>query len=181
MNAAKLLKLYRFPIPNISNEVGRTLTDSAARIIQAQCTLFTKEKYDIAVTLGNGKSLTNTGTQRAFEVTFRSLNGKDAYLCNCDVHCSFGIPCRHILALRQSRQEVMYSVEDVLPCWIGINDGAGGFPDVFGRIVEAAVSGRPNEDVVEVELDVFSNAAGAQFNELGVRFTAGLDLGREIV
>lgn len=67
VNAAKILKLHRFPIPEVSNVLGRTLTDFATRIFRAQCTLLTKEKYTIAVTLENGWSVTNNGTERIYE------------------------------------------------------------------------------------------------------------------
>lgn len=112
--------------------------------------------------------------------SLRNTNGKNSFLCGCYVNCSFGIPCRQILALRQLRSESHYSVDDVIPRWIPSDDGTGDTADAFGRVIEAAMSGRPNEDVLDDELDVFPNTAGAHFSELVVRFKAALDLRKEI-
>lgn len=124
VNAAKLLKLHRFPIQEIFNEVGRMPADFATSSFRAQCTLFTMENYDILLTIENEWSVTNKGTQILYKVSLRNDKRKASYLCGCYVNCSFGIPCRHILALIRWRSESMYSTDEVLPYWIRTNGGA---------------------------------------------------------
>lgn len=179
VNDARLLKFYKLPIPEISNEMSRTPADFAARIFRSQCTFFTKENYDILVTTENEGSVTNSGTQELHEVFLRNRNGKASYSCECYVNCSIDIPCRH-MASRRRRAEPIYRTDDVLRRWNRRNDGAGDTSEVFASVIEAVVLGRPDEDILDDNFTVFPVLAGAKYNELGACFKTVLDMGKGI-
>lgn len=87
---------------------------------------------------------------------------------------------RHIMAVRAHEEELLFSIHDVLPRWLRTASKAGEPIDIYRRVVQAALQGIPDEDLLDEDPDTFPTQAGTHFNDLGTRYKAGLDIGKEI-
>jgi hypothetical protein len=167
-NKLTVLKLHHFPIPEIAEDVGENVTQFAAKLIKVQCSLFLKESYEVEEIIEDLWILTNHRTGNKYEIEQRGMT----LSCSCYVNCSFGIPCRHIFVVRQSRKEKLFQVTDILERWLRKNDfsTADNF-DCYPPILDAALHSKPDEDILVVEHEL-SKSNKQNFSKLGNRFKA---------
>ncbi len=172
VNTVKVLKLHEFPLPEIANEVGKCLTLFAAKVVRAQCQLLVKETYKVTQVLGSWK-VENIQSQRSFDV---EIGPNDSLSCTCYTNCSFGIPCRHIMKVREQNGQSCFNQVDVLPKWLRNSSKVNSEFDFYQPLVAAAEKGIPDEEILDVENIKSSNC----FTKLGSRYRAISDVTNEL-
>ena len=129
-------------------QVGRHLTEYAARIFRGQCLLYSKEKYAVAEDGAESWTITNIKSGRQYHLQQQQSG---SFVCSCYVSSSFGIACRHMLFQRACRGEDLFQPTDFLPRWYRDHPSASSRFDIFDLVAKAAFDGVPDEDVLDEE------------------------------
>jgi hypothetical protein len=170
INTAKVLKLHDFPVPEIADSVGQSLTLFASKVVRVQSQLYLSENYIVESSF-DAWTVENVRTKHIYDV--QDFNG--SLLCSCYTNCSFGIPCRHILTVRKTKNEPIFNLSDVLPKWLRKNNSAPDF-DFYQPLADAALRGIPDEDILDP--DHPSNLR--DFTKLGNRYRAAVEVTNDI-
>ncbi|XP_055347155.1 zinc finger SWIM domain-containing protein 3-like isoform X2 [Paramacrobiotus metropolitanus] len=169
VNKGKALVLHGFPSIQYAESVGRSLTKIAALIVQKQFMLMGAETYEVLPSTADEWSVTNT--TRIEHRTYDLIRMDERYTCSCYTNCSFGLPCRHILYLRKSNGEDIFSLNDVITKWHR-GSNASELERIPEKFLDAALEGVPDE-VLECERTEISNQ---NFPTIGKRFSAAKDI-----
>lgn len=95
------------------SKLGAELNDFALRALKMQTELHHKSNYTVDPWQDESYVVENSKTERQFHV--RQLDS--IFSCSCLFHGSYGLPCRHIFAVRKFLGRPMLVVEDCLERW----------------------------------------------------------------
>ena len=102
------LKVHAGKHQTVFDELGKVLTDFAVRLLYKQMLIFQKTPYRIERFL-ESYVVTNPNNERQFSIT-----GTSELECDCDFSCSYGLTCRHIMAVHSELDQPIVNPKECL-------------------------------------------------------------------
>ena len=92
----------------VFDDLGRVLTDFAVRLLFKQLQVFQKTPYRVE-RFKDSFIVTNPNNERQFSVT-----GENEMQCDCDFACSYGMSCRHLMAVHAELAQPIVNPKECL-------------------------------------------------------------------